>query len=276
MAIRVDGTDDAAAALDGAQAFLDSRPAEHNLVHTLLAQRARHPEPGRYWIARDGHDVVGVVFLSPLTYPVTITPTPVRAVDALVQEIAQDVPGLIGANGDVTTVARFAGEWAARCGVPVTTEEPQRLYRLGTLVPPRGVSGTRRPARSRDLELLTEWADGFRADTGLAAVGDNLARMALDVDDGLVSVWDDGGARSMATLSAALGGVVRVRHVFTPRPARGRGYASAIVAALSAHALAQGASTCLLYTQLSNPTSNAIYRAIGYEPVAETLRYRFG
>jgi hypothetical protein len=30
------------------------------------------------------------------------------------------------------------------------------------------------------------------------------------------------------------------------------------------------------YTQLSNPTSNAIYRAIGYEPVSEILRYRFG
>ena len=31
-----------------------------------------------------------------------------------------------------------------------------------------------------------------------------------------------------------------------------------------------------LYTDLGNPTSNAIYRAIGYEAVAELLRYRFG
>ena len=275
MEIRVEGTDDAAAALRRARTFLETRPAEHNLVHTLLGQRARNPEPGRYWTARDGHDVVGVVFLSPLTYPVTITPAPVRAVDALVEAVAADVPGLVGVNGDVTTAARFAGEWAGRCGVPVTTEEPQRLYRLGTLVPPRDVSGVRRLAGPDDLEVLAEWADGFRVDTGLAAVADNLARMALDVDDARVSVWDDDGARSMATLSLAVGGAVRVQHVYTPPPSRGRGYASALVAAASAHALAQGPSTCVLYTQLSNPSSNAIYRALGYEPVLETLRYRF-
>jgi predicted GNAT family acetyltransferase len=39
--------------------------------------------------------------------------------------------------------------------------------------------------------------------------------------------------------------------------------------------LAADADTCILYTQLGNPTSNAIYRAIGYEPVVEVVRYRF-
>lgn len=37
-----------------------------------------------------------------------------------------------------------------------------------------------------------------------------------------------------------------------------------------------GASQCVLYTQLSNPQSNAISRRLGYEPVVEQLRYRFG
>ena len=36
------------------------------------------------------------------------------------------------------------------------------------------------------------------------------------------------------------------------------------------------ASSCLLFTQLSNPTSNAVYQRIGYEPVMEIVRYRFG
>jgi predicted GNAT family acetyltransferase len=47
------------------------------------------------------------------------------------------------------------------------------------------------------------------------------------------------------------------------------------VAALSAAVLASDADTCILYTQLRNPTSNAIYRAIGYEPVREIVRYGF-
>jgi len=32
---------------------------------------------------------------------------------------------------------------------------------------------------------------------------------------------------------------------------------------------------CILYTDLANPTSNSIYRRIGYRAVAEGLRYRF-
>jgi predicted GNAT family acetyltransferase len=64
--------------------------------------------------------------------------------------------------------------------------------------------------------------------------------------------------------------------VYTPPEHRGRGYASACVAALSAHVLATDADTCILFTQLANPTSNAIYRAIGYEPVMEVTRYGFG
>jgi len=32
----------------------------------------------------------------------------------------------------------------------------------------------------------------------------------------------------------------------------------------------------MLYTQLENPTANAIYLGMGYEPVAEVLSYDFG
>ena len=32
---------------------------------------------------------------------------------------------------------------------------------------------------------------------------------------------------------------------------------------------------CLLYADFANPTSNAIYRVIGYRPVAELVRYEF-
>jgi uncharacterized protein len=32
---------------------------------------------------------------------------------------------------------------------------------------------------------------------------------------------------------------------------------------------------CALYTDLGNPTSNSIYRRIGYRALAEVVRYRF-
>jgi predicted GNAT family acetyltransferase len=72
-----------------------------------------------------------------------------------------------------------------------------------------------------------------------------------------------------------VGGVVRIGPVYTPSRHRKRGYASALVAAVSQHALDNGAVTCSLYTDLANPTSNKIYLAIGYRPVCEVTMYQF-
>ena len=47
------------------------------------------------------------------------------------------------------------------------------------------------------------------------------------------------------------------------------------MAALSAWLLAGGRRRCYLYTDLANPTSNAIYRRIGYRQVAESAEFAF-
>jgi predicted GNAT family acetyltransferase len=39
--------------------------------------------------------------------------------------------------------------------------------------------------------------------------------------------------------------------------------------------LAGGRRHCFLFTDLSNPTSNHIYQAIGYRPVCDVDEYRF-
>jgi predicted GNAT family acetyltransferase len=44
-----------------------------------------------------------------------------------------------------------------------------------------------------------------------------------------------------------------------------------LVAELSRKMLADGCGFCVLYTDLSNPTSNAIYRRIGYRLI-ETVQ----
>jgi predicted GNAT family acetyltransferase len=69
---------------------------------------------------------------------------------------------------------------------------------------------------------------------------------------------------------------IRVISVYTPPHLRGRGYASACVAALSQRLLDQGRKFCFLFTDLANPTSNHIYQEIGYEPVRDIDQWRFG
>jgi GNAT superfamily N-acetyltransferase len=62
--------------------------------------------------------------------------------------------------------------------------------------------------------------------------------------------------------------------VFTPPELRHRGYARACVGELSRQLKAEGLRV-MLFTDLANPTSNSIYRRIGYRAVGEALRYRF-
>jgi hypothetical protein len=69
-------------------------------------------------------------------------------------------------------------------------------------------------------------------------------------------------------------GVVRLSGVYTPDEKQRHGYATACVHALSKK-LRDAGHRCILYTDLGNPTSNSIYRRIGYRALAEALRYRF-
>jgi uncharacterized protein len=78
----------------------------------------------------------------------------------------------------------------------------------------------------------------------------------------------------MAANSEPVEGVVRVQGVYTPPERRNRGYAGACVASLSRR-MQEAGHRCILYTALGNPTSNSVYRRIGYRAVAEGLRYRF-
>jgi uncharacterized protein len=63
--------------------------------------------------------------------------------------------------------------------------------------------------------------------------------------------------------------------VYTPPAYRRKGYATACVAALSQKLLDEGCDRCFLLTDLANPTSNHIYREIGYIPVCDWHEYAF-
>jgi predicted GNAT family acetyltransferase len=49
----------------------------------------------------------------------------------------------------------------------------------------------------------------------------------------------------------------------------GRGYAGGATVAVSQAALDAGATDVVLYTDLANPTSNALYQRLGYRPVED-------
>ena len=44
---------------------------------------------------------------------------------------------------------------------------------------------------------------------------------------------------------------------------------------MSQKLLGEGRKFCFLYTDLANPTSNAIYQRLGYQPVSDSMHITF-
>jgi predicted GNAT family acetyltransferase len=269
-------SEDASEALAVCGPYLISRPVEHNVVLTVLRRRIAEPTVGRYWWLLDDGTVVGFAMQSPVSFHGAVTPMTSSATQTLVNVVSEEAPDLPGVAGDASTAASFAGAWAERLRIPVTPVEGQRLYRLIALRPPDGVRGRLRRAADLDRDTLVAHRLRFHAETGEPGDLDPAAAVDGYLRAGRCFVWDDGGVVSSAIATTPEAGVVRIGVVYTPAENRRRGYASACVAAISAWARERDRADCILYTQLANPTSNAIYRAIGYEPACEVLRYRFG
>jgi RimJ/RimL family protein N-acetyltransferase len=245
-------------------------------VLTILHDRVANPEPGRYWVAADDDAIVGVALQSPTTFFATLTPMARVHVTTLAESIAHTAPDLPGINGEAGTAAAFAGHWTEIRGIPAAPVLGQRLYQLGRLRPPDGVPGAGRVATDEEFDLGLAWLHAFHHDVGQPAQLEPGVQLRDRMAGGRLWIWDDEGPRAMVGFMRTVSGIARIGPVYTPPEHRRRGYAAACTAAVSQHVLDHHAEGCVLYTDLANPTSNAVYRRLGYEPVAETLRYRFG
>jgi uncharacterized protein len=272
MGLSVRTSDDARRTLRVAGAFLEADPVRNNVILTLLQARAASPQPGRYWTVDDGGRTVGVVFQSPRDFTATITPMSEPALHAAVDHIVGEGVALPGVSGEAASAARFAGHWTERTRSAARPVSGQRIYEVDE-VEGAGATGAMRAAGEADGDAAVKWFDAFQREVG-EGPGDAATTARRRLAAGQLWLWDDEEPVALAGQSESAAGVVRIGPVYTPPERRNHGYASALVADLSSRIRA-GGHRCILYTQLDNPTSNAIYRAIGYRAVAEVLRYDF-
>jgi predicted GNAT family acetyltransferase len=193
---------------------------------------------------------------------------------ALVDAIAEAGVTLPGVNGDAATAASFAGQWSERCKSAAAPFQGTRLYELLEVGEVPRTEGHLRQAGPSDRSLMILWTGAFQDEIRESA-NDTELRVDRALAAGQIWLWDQNGeTTSMAVGHEPAQGVVRLSGVYTPPEKRKHGYAAACVHALSKHLYGRG-YRCILYTDLGNPTSNSIYRRIGYKAVAEALRYRF-
>src|SRR4029450_8510853 len=89
-------------------------------------------------------------------------------------------------------------------------------------------------------------------------------------------LWqDEGRPVSLAGFGGPTPWGIRIGPVYTPPELRRRGYGTAVTAGAAQMPPEPGHRFCFLYTGLANPTSNAIYMRIGYEPVCDSQEIAF-
>ncbi len=256
--------------LQRAESWLLASEAEHNLHLSLAYVRRDAGATGADvlfgTVEQDG-DLVGCVIRTP-PHKLLITSMPPEAAPDIVGPVAElydEIPAVLGPADSAVAVA---SAWTALKGGGWETGMQQRIYRLDQVEPVRPVPGAMRLATMDDLELLTDWGTGFARDAGHAFL---LAREQVNrmIERQDLHIWQDESPASMAVAQGATPNGCRIGYVYTPPELRGRGYASALVARLSQRMLDSGMTFCVLYTDLGNPTPNAIYQRIGYNAICD-------
>ncbi|MFE7517568.1 GNAT family N-acetyltransferase [Streptomyces sp. NPDC057540] len=262
-------TDSPAVFRAAAGGHLAAEAARNTAVLTLMDTAARLG----WWAEGDGR-VTGVLVVPPSGAP-SLGATTDEAARALAPA------GLLG-DGRRPTVVR--GETAAveayaeATGRPWAPTTRMRLFRLGDLTPQDPAPGGRaRLATEADVPLAAVWTAEFAVAMGYEPAEDYTGFLTERISEERLWLWEapDGRPVSMAAVSRTIEGQARVHLVHTPPAERRRGYAAGVTEAVSRAARDAGAAQVLLFTDLSNPTSNALYQRLGYRPVTDHLSVTF-
>jgi predicted GNAT family acetyltransferase len=266
---------DPAEALKAMEKLVARDPIAYSLVAdiaaTLVEDPNRYPEHEWFQLKRGAAAELMAMHTPPV--PIFLPKLVRGGVEHLALTLAEAGHELAGVNGSRDAVEAFLETYLPRTQRTVTDQEALGQFDLP--VEPRlpwPVEGEYRIADASEAELLTGWAREFWAETGVFGAGGDPHRAVLaHIRRQRLHLWAQSGRPvSMCWISPPQAGVVRVAGVYTPRESRGHGYASAVVAAAST-AEQQAGNLCTLFTQLSNPTSNRIYQALGYRRIGEHL-----
>ncbi len=258
--------------------FLEERESANTLLLGLLMQVAGRLEPVEAFMVQvadpAGTGLVAFKEKKNLVLAGTEPEVSPLVVEALVDG-GWTLPGVVGPPEMAEEFARF---WAEATGCSLGPAMEQRIYELREVIWPLGVPGRMRAGAADDMELLVEWTLAFCREASADLMTADEARTLLEdkIRDQRVFLWDDGGEPVATTsLSRPTRRTLTINAVYTPPERRNRGYASALVAGVSGRVLALGKEAAVLYTDLSNPTSNSIYQKIGYLPVCDSRHVPF-
>ena len=159
-----------------------------------------------------------------------------------------------------------------------TAAAHMHLMQLCAVRAPAPSPGRRRRAVLEDIPILTEWMRAFIIEAlphKPPPTDEPRALAARGVESSRVEVWEVAGAPvATATWTRPTDNGISINSVYTPTEHRGRGYASSLVAGMCTDVLAAGRRFVTLFADVTNPTSNKIYGAIGFRTIDHVTHWQ--
>ena len=263
--------------------FLAAHEAEHNLPLGILGRLRAEPRlygfDPTFVVAEEDGEVLGCLLRTPPHGVVLSRFDSLAAVDEVAAAVLEVDPSLPGAVGPSDVAGRFAETWSGSTGARPTLFRRQRVHAAAAVEDLPRASGRMREAAPGDVPLVLDWLRAFADE----ALGDE----APHVEN---AEPPTGGGRPTPTAPGSSGTTTgpSLSRPTATRPRAGPGRAGLHTARASwpgvcdlARGPAHGGASrerpafCFLFTDLANPTSNAIYKRIGYEPVADWDQWGF-
>lgn len=228
-----------------------------------------------YGVQADGS--VGLAAIRTPPWPMLVAGlTPADAPEFVSRWLKVD-PELTGVNGPPTTSRAVAEAWHAQTGGRSRVHMSLAMHSLTEVSDPmRPAPGQLRQPEPSEHGLLAAWEEEFAREAHIQSGGAVPLTVSSRLARGALWLWDDDGPVTMVGWAGPVAGVARVGLVYTPPEHRGRGYATTATAAVSRLILDRVANTCMLFTDLANPTTNKIYAEVGYRRFAEWEEHAFG
>lgn len=225
-----------------------------------------------------------VILVSIMTPPFNITMYETdnlpndEALNCLCDNILREnikVPGVISENN---LADRFSKIYTKRMNLDYKTHKNLRIYILDEVNKDIQLIGNIRKAEKKDLFYLPYWSNGVNVDcdSGNQNISDAVINIERAINNKTLYVLEENGIPvSIASVSREIINGRCVGSVYTPPYFRKRGYASSCVAQVSQKVLDMGYKYVSLFTDLSNPTSNSIYKKIGYKSICDYKEVQF-
>jgi len=231
-----------------------------------------------WWTDDAGH--VRAAFAAQVPHAVTLSADVPASAAAELPQAWQDSGRArpSGVFGPVEIAERIAADWAELVG-GTYRERPNhamRLFSFAEPTPPNPAPrGTARLAMLDEVNLATRWDVAFIEECSLVNDGaDREPFVRVQIEGGRLLMWTvDGVPVAQAVHTPVIAGIARIVGVYTPPEHRRHGYAASVTWAITHEAMAKGAERVLLHTDLSNPTSNAVYQRLGYRSVYDVTEF---